>query len=415
MLLLTAVLLLLTQTQQAEAASDPACKKGIASKGACCPSKCRKCGDADCYKRGKRLNTLCCPLGIKNPASNLKLCGVSTAPCILRKNAPPVMEEMSTLQGRWRTAKVNSGELSPRHEACAVMVNGLVVLLGGRGVNKETSIFNPITKVWRRGKGPGDGIELHHFQCVAIQGKVWILASWTGSFPFESNSKNTFVYDVRLDKWSRLPAMPPRRNRGGAAAVQRGNLIYVVGGNRGGHGSHANAVTWMDTFNWRTRRWTGRKHPNMPGTGRDHVGGALVNGELCIAGGRDSGEGDFFNAVIKETYCFNFNRQEWSKRANMPVPRAGAMTGSTCDGRMMVAGGEGDDRAYNRVDVFDGTLWKKAPFLIEGRHSSGLAVAKCSCGHIFIPSGSGNIGGGPELSTTELYIPFKAKPQCSSY
>lgn len=321
----------------------------------------------------------------------------------------------STLAGRWRTGNVKSGSLKARHEACAVMVNGLVVLLAGRGVNKEVSIYNPGTKTWRAGSGPGSGIEIHHVQCVGVNGQVWIVSSWTGSFPFEKNNRNVFVYDVRLNKWSRKAGLPANRNRGGGAAVRVGDIIYLIGGNRGGHGGHATALGWMDAYNWRSGRWLDRKYPDMPGGGRDHVGGAVVKGQICVAGGRDSGRSDFFDAVKKETYCYNLKTGIWSRKNDFPSPRAGAMTAATCDGRMMIAGGEGNGRAYSRVDVFDGTVWKNAPNMVRARHGSGIAVSNCACGHLFIPSGSGNQGGGPELPTTEQYVPFKAKMECGSY
>lgn len=154
----------------------------------------------------------------------------------------------------------------------------------------------------------------------------------------------------------------------------------------------------------------------MPDEGRDHVGGALVNNQLCIAGGRNGGTDKFFKANIATTFCYDFAMKEWIRKADMPYPRAGANTGRTCDKRMMVAGGEGDGMGYGRVDLFDGESWVQAPSLVDSRHSSGLAFARCKrCGHVFIPSGSGSQGGRPELTTTEEYIPYGAPQECVRY
>lgn len=295
------------------------------------------------------------------------------------------------------------------------MVGGEVILLGGRGVNKPPSILNPISKEWRTGTGPGENVLMHHMQCVGIGSSVWVAVSWNGDFPNEGNNDHVFEYNVRNDIWLQHPGMPRNRNRGGAAVVRRGDYLYVVAGNRGGHGDGSKSLTWMDEYNWVRRKWTEKKFPDMPGGGRDHVGGALVNDEICIAGGRDGSDGHFFEANIKTTFCYNFEKGAWSKRADMPGPRAGAMTAATCDGKMMVAGGEGDGRAFSRVDVFDGVKWERGPDLVEPRHGSGLAIADCRCGHMFIPSGSGDQGGGPELSTTELFIPNGADPECAMY
>lgn len=324
-----------------------------------------------------------------------------------------------SLQGMWRFAQVASGAPTARHEACAAMVNGEVVLAGGRGANKPTDIYNPATRRWRRGAGPGPGVEIHHCQCVAAGGKLWIVSSWTGNYPRERNNARVYAYDVRRDRWQTWRGLPAARRRGGGAAVRRGAWIYVVAGNRGGHGAHSRALSWVDAFNWQTRRWRRPGTlPNLPGPPRDHVGGALLKGQLCIAGGRNGGTPDFFNRNIPDVYCYQFNRRRWVRKPDMPAPRAGASTaiaGCGAASRMVVAGGEGNSRAYARVDVFDGVRWTQAPSLVRARHGSGLAVAACACGHLFIPSGSGAQGGAPELRSTELFIPKSAPRRCAKY
>lgn len=295
------------------------------------------------------------------------------------------------------------------------MVDGLLVLLGGRGRNKPVSIYDPSTGVWTNREGAGEGILIHHFQCVAAEGKVWIASSWRGKFPREKNNALIYIYDVANDSWSTAKGLPVDRRRGGAAAVKRGDFIYVVGGNRGGHGGHAKTLTWMDAYNYKTDTWTVNL-PSMPeGSGRDHTGGALVNDKLCIAGGRDGGQSNFFEANVESTYCYDFETEVWERKQDFPSPRAGAMTGATCDGRMMIAGGEGNGQAYDLVHVFNGSTWEQGPSLVRARHGSGLAVTNCSCGHIFIPSGSGAQAGRPELRSTEQYVPEGASNTCDIY
>lgn len=394
---------------------------GFSKRGACCPFACGQCGGQGCYLKSLSLKTRCCADAILRKSNNFPSCSVSRPPCRISGGGAspsnPQPNPTSTLSGSWRFASTSSGSLVKRHEACAVMVNGLVVLVGGRGVNRAVSIYNPRTGVWTKHNGPGSGIEIHHFQCVVAARKVWIVSSWTGKFPFEKNNDKIYVFDVVGRKWSTRNGMQASRLRGGGASVVRGDWIYVVAGNRGGHGQHATSLTWMDAYNYKTNTWTKPGlFPNIPGGGRDHVGGAIVKGLLCVAGGRNGGVKDFFSAVNLSTWCYNFVTKKWLKKANFPLGRAGAMTGTTCDGRMMIAGGEGNRQAYNRVDVFDGSTWKRAPDMKRARHGSGLAVAQCSkCAHIFIPSGSGGQGGSPELLTTEEYVPNGSPSKCAKY
>lgn len=309
---------------------------------------------------------------------------------------------------------MNSGQLIRRHEACAVMVNGLVVLLGGRGVNKGVSVYNPRTRVWSNRAGPGPGIELHHMQCVGTNGRVYVVSSWTGGFPFERNNDKIYIYNVAADVWSTRAGLPERRRRGGGAAILRQGVIYVVGGNRGGHGGHATTLGWMDGYDIARNSWM-TNLPPMP-DGRDHTGGALVNGQLCVAGGRDGGSSNFFNENKESTWCYNFGNKTWVRKANFPTPRAGSSYGRTCDGRLIVAGGEGAGRAYANVDVFDGCSWKSSRAMTRARHGSGVATSNCrTCGQMFIPSGSGSQGGSPELMSTERFVPAGRRFVCTIY
>lgn len=405
---------LFTSSVAADGPPDPNCARGIQARGACCKSICGKCGGFDCYRRSRLYNTRCCPEGIKIPSFNVPFCTQSGPPCRIGTNGGSNGGgSPSSLNGRWKIATVQRGALSTRHEACAVFVNGLVLLIGGRGVNKEISVFNTATRIWTTRNGPGANVEMHHMQCVVAGGKVWIPTSWKGGYPREKNNNKVYVYDVKKDQWSTRPGMKESRQRGGAASVVRGQYIYVVGGNRGGHGAHAKSLPWMDAFNWKTGRWLSGNLPNMPDNGRDHVGGALVKGQLCIAGGRNGGSADFFNKVITSTYCYNFGKRTWVLKKDIPQGRGGAATGTACDGNMVIAGGEGFGKAFSRVDTFDGVSWKQGPSLATARHGSGLAVAGCSCGYMYIPSGSGRQGGAPELRSMEQFVPAKTAPHCN--
>lgn len=306
--------------------------------------------------------------------------------------------------GCWRNIDGSiKGRPRKRHEAGFVMVKGKGYLLGGRGSNGfGLDIFNPKTRTWTRGAQLPT--QMHHFQPCVLKRKIYIASSWFGGFPREQNNDKIWIYDTKKNSWSSQPGLPPNRRRGGSACVVHKGKLCVVAGNRGGHGAQATSLGWMDCYNVKTKKWDS-SYPNLPDP-RDHTGAALVKGQLCIAGGRDGGVANFFSAVKTSTWCFNFEKRQW-KNMNAPFPagRAGSSYGQTCDGKLMVAGGESSQPvAFDRVDVFNGQKWESPTFLQRGRHGSGLAVArKCSCGQIFVASGSGNRGGSPELESTEVF------------
>jgi Malectin domain/Kelch motif len=308
-----------------------------------------------------------------------------------------VVKATTETQPSWVTVDTN-GEPDARHESCFVMVGSKAYLVGGRD-NEPISVYTPSNQSWTR--EPGPGLKLHHMQCVVADGKIWIVSAWTGNCCKEPNVPFIYIYDPVTKKWQTKPGLPEPRRRGGGAAVLYGREIYVVAGNRGGHGQGRGvALAWFDKYNIDTDTWT-LNLPDAPHA-RDHTGGGIVNGKLCVASGRDSGAPDFFNATVLPTDCFNFITKKWEVHANIPQGRAGAAIGTICGGgKLVVAGGEGYGRAWDRVDIFDGTGWTVGPSLQSARHGTGLAF-HCFANATYIASGSGAQGGRPELTSVEM-------------
>ena len=197
-----------------------------------------------------------------------------------------------------------------------------------------------------------------------------------------------------------------------------GDRIYVSHGNRGGHetGNFSITLGWLDYYDISEDRW----YTNLPDAPhpRDHVGGGLVNGRICVAGGRDGGEIDFFAKVILPTDCYDPVTNTWSVEANIPSGRAGSSYGTTCDGKLMIAGGEGGIKtakkeAWSNVDVFDGTSWTSIDSLNIPSHGSGLAV-DCVCQQIHIASGARTLGGKFEITSVETLFPNGVDALCQA-
>lgn len=168
-------------------------------------------------------------------------------------------------------------------------------------------------------------------------------------------------------------------------------------------GEQATTLAWLDIYDIATDSWT--TGPDAPNA-RDHTGGAVLSGgKFCVAGGRDGGIAAFFQTPILPVDCYDFASGSWTAGPDIPTGRAAVGVGSTCDGEMIVAGGEGLGQAYSETDIFDGTSWRTGPALIEARHGTGLAIGDCSCGFIYISSGGGTQGGADEIASTERYTP----------
>lgn len=395
---------------------DPKCMRGIRAFPACCPKICGECGGAMCQKRPA--GPACC----RNVVfATGRACSVVGPPCDRSpmaaptpSNSPTAGPQVPTNTGIWKNIdREITGTITTRSDSCFVMVRGKGYLLGGRGI-PVTNIFNPKTRTWTEGAAPP--FEFHHSQCVVFKNKVFVPASYSGDFPREEANARMLVYDTVKDRWSSRKGLPADRRRGAAASVLFDKKIWVVGGSQFGHGTGSNTVGWMDYYDLATKKWV-TEQPNLP-FGRDHTGAAIIMGKLCVAGGRISSRANFFSAVVRSTWCYDFNAMTWTNvRAPLPGARAGAAYGKTCDGYLMLAGGEGMRmRAFNRVDLFDGTKWMRTATLVKGRHSTGVAVPRCArCSQIFIAAGNGKQGDEQRLDSTEVFLPGGVDEICARY
>lgn len=317
--------------------------------------------------------------------------------------------------GVWTDVKYSSGSPVARHEACAVFVDGLLYSIGGRGM-KPVSVFNPMSGEWSKKTGPP--VEINHMQCIHHENKIYIGGSWYGKYPYEQEHEVMWTYDILSDSWNTLGGLPEGRRRGGGAFVVYEGNFYLSHGAIGGHGTHATATSMLDVYDPKTDTWT--PLPDGP-TPRDHTAGAVVNGKLCVAGGRNGASSDFWNANIAPVVCYSFKTGKWESKASLPVPRGGSMVGTTCSGLVMIAGGEGKTQtnqagqAFDIVDFYDESkdVFLKPSYMTSRRHGSGLAITSCECGMIYVPSGSAGLGGGPEVTTTDAWSVDGVLRQCA--
>lgn len=403
--------------------ADPSCDRGIKAGAACCPAQCGVCGGLMCNKRPG--GPACCKGAVLATGRACAVVGspcdrfaaASPAPSMTVTTTPPTTSAASTTPANidiWKNIDSEiSGTIATRSDSCFVMVRGKGYLLGGRGL-PVTNIFNPQTRTWTDGAAPP--FEFHHAQCVVFRNKVFVPASYSGDFPAEVANARMLVYDTKNDRWSSRPGLPEERRRGAAASVLFDAKLYVVGGSQFGHGVGSKTVGWMDYYDLATKKWE-IEQPTLP-IGRDHTGAAIIKGKLCVAGGRISSRAGFFAAVVRSTWCYDFTAMTWTNvRAPLPGARAGAAYGKTCDGYLMVAGGEGMRmRPFSRVDLFDGTRWIRSAALVQGRHSTGVAVARCAkCSQIFIAAGNGKQGDVNRLDSTEVFLPGGVDEICTRY
>lgn len=307
-------------------------------------------------------------------------------------------ETASFPPAEWTVVETEN-EPTARHENAFVEAGGQFYLLGGRG-DRPVNVYDPETKQWT--EGPAPPFQMHHFQAVEYEGDVYVVGAWADDYPRENGLSHVYVYDTDANEWRKDAPIPPGRRRGSAGVAVHDGKIYVVGGNVGGHGPHATAVAWFDVFDPETGEWTALRDRSAPHA-RDHFQAAVVDDKLVVAGGRDSGVEGFIDSTLAAVDVYDFETEEWSTWEDAPLPteRAGC-TVAVRGNEVILTGGEGFGQTWGETEALDVETreWRSLGSLNQPRHGTQMFHHE---GQLYIAAGSGDQGGGPELTSLETF------------
>ncbi len=313
----------------------------------------------------------------------------------------------------WQWETIDAiGLPTARHEAALVAYNDKLLLIGGRRIN-STDEFDTKTNTWLP-KSPTP-IELHHFQPVVVGDTIYLIGAMTGKWPNEKPLDSVLMYLPKIDKYEYIHAIPEHRRRGGAGAVYYKGKIYLIGGITNGHVD--GYQPWLDEYNPKTGEW--KVLPDAPDA-RDHFQAAVLEDKLYAFAGRRTSKRTEQDMALTASHgnVFNFGIKKWEAVTNnykIPTERAGNAAFVWGD-EVIIGGGESlaHEIAHNEVEAFNtaSKSWNNWPKLIEGRHGSGFAIVG---NYVYTASGSGNRGGGPELTTIErLKLPVSKRKKSVS-
>jgi N-acetylneuraminic acid mutarotase len=245
--------------------------------------------------------------------------------------------------------------------------------------------FDPASNAWTQKKPMA--LPAHHVAFATVNDKIYAFGGFKlpdSGPPAWDPLDNAWEYDPSADSWKPLAPMPTKR--GAAAAAVINGKIYVTGGvsslpgvtENGVHPSRPhNVLATVEEYDPATNTWRERRSMLLP---RNHHAVAAVGGKLYVIGGRVGAAfitGSSNNVDLVEMY--DPATDLWVGRDRMPTARS-AISGAVYNGKIIVAGGEGQDRralmAFKEVEVYDPALnrWQLLPSMPHARHGMAIGV-----------------------------------------
>ena len=222
--------------------------------------------------------------------------------------------------------------------------------------------------------------------------RIYVVGGQRGSHGSVATAE---AYDPHSESWEELPPMPTPRLALGVVCGGDGR-IYAVGGEGGGV-RHST----VEAYNPSTRIW--EAVAALPALRSDVGAARCPDGRIVVIGGLSGGPRSAISTSV-EAYDPVMNR--WTSLAPMPHPRRGAGVTTAEDGRIFVIGGwlGPNGTPTDLVEVYDpqrGT-WSEAPAMPTAR--SWLAAARGKRGRIYAIGGHNPEFGGT-LATVEICDP----------
>ena len=290
--------------------------------------------------------------------------------------------------GTWQTMAPMP---TARQELATAALNGKIYAIGGYNSSgmptNIVEVYDPATNTWS--SAHPIPFPLHHNSAAVAAGKL---------YSFGGPSTLAFVYDELSDSWSAVASTLFFHALTPAVGVFN-DKIYVAGGANGGGGnSMENAVEVYDPV---ANTWTAL-HPMK--TGRNHCGGAFIDGKFYVVGGRRRVH------ALDANEAYDPQTDTWTRQAPLPTARGGIGVAAV-NGELFVFGGEtlfpnGGGEVHGEVEVFDPATntWESLSPMPDPRHGIWASVIG---NQIFLPGGGTVSGFG---GTTNLNTVFTVSP-----
>ena len=253
-----------------------------------------------------------------------------------------------------------------RTEVAAARIGRSIYVVGG--FERESGTTSAAVERYdirrnRWARVPAMPVALNHPTATSYRGDLYVHGGYTGASNLSAPTGALLRYDPERNRWRRLTPSPTPRAAHALAAL--GNRLYAAGGaNDGG------SLRSLDIYDFKRRRWT--RGPRFPfGPARNHTTGIASGGRFYVIAGRGPQN---FTAVER----YNPRRRAWEDVPDLRTPRGGIASAKLRDGRIVVFGGENltpGGTTIAAVELFNPrtSRWRSLPSMRTARHGLGGA------------------------------------------
>lgn len=168
---------------------------------------------------------------------------------------------------------------TPRGGGGKAVVDGKIYVAGGRPPGGSAfEVYDPATDTWA--KLPDLPTQRNHLAMVAINGKIFVAGGRTGPGATAERVDVLEIYDPKSRRWTSGAPLPAPR--GGITGASHAGCMFVFGGE--GEPNHVLYLT-PDTYGYdpRTDRWS--RLPDLPIAVHGLKGSAVIGGRIFLPGG----------------------------------------------------------------------------------------------------------------------------------
>lgn len=297
------------------------------------------------------------------------------------------------------TATANNSTVSRYSSAKAITLpSGKVVVFGSSDYTNVTDVFDPNTNSFTRVGNMNRG--RHRFGAALLSnGKVLAIGGMYSSGATYYSIATVEIFDPVTETWSYTGSLNVARENPVVVVLNNGKVLVTGGMMR------ATGTTYLasaEIYDPDTGTFT---YVNSMPQARGSATGALMsNGNVFVAGGYNSSNGQMKSAVI-----YNPTLNTWtsiSSQMNSLHSEGGAVTLLLQDGRMLIAGGWSPSLGVWTIDIYNPTTnsFVAAANLPQFSHGRGGITGHVRSDGVVVFFG-GSSGDGAMADTAVLYDP----------